>query len=180
MTAGCKASVCCGWLCGIACTNAAVDVDVDVDVCYGCCVLSGGRLCVGLISRPEDSNWVRCACVCEASIIWRSLPTRGCCAMRYLCIYFCIYKWACVCENWGLDQWSMHNPQWSHYQVTHWIRVLGTSFQFFLTFARWVMASFFLICCVFVCVRACAHLCMYVCMYACMLVRIYLCRYACM
>jgi len=40
-------------------------------------MLSGGRLCVGLISCQEESNRVRCACVCEASIMRRSLPTRG-------------------------------------------------------------------------------------------------------
>jgi hypothetical protein len=25
-----------------------------------CCVLSGGSLCVGLITRPEESYWVWC------------------------------------------------------------------------------------------------------------------------
>jgi len=46
--------------------------------------LSGRGLCVGLITRPEDSYRV---CVClnecdhESSIIRRPWPSRGCCAM---------------------------------------------------------------------------------------------------
>jgi hypothetical protein len=31
-----------------------------MDVCCECCVLSGRGLCVGLITRPEDSYRVRC------------------------------------------------------------------------------------------------------------------------
>ena len=29
-------------------------------VCFECCVLSGGGLCVGLITRPEESYQVWC------------------------------------------------------------------------------------------------------------------------
>jgi hypothetical protein len=46
-------------------------------------VLSGRSLCVGLITRPEESYRV-CGvseCDCEASIMSRSWPTRGCCAI---------------------------------------------------------------------------------------------------
>ena len=55
-----------------------------ISVCCECCVLSGRGLCVGLITRPEDSYRV---CVClnecdhESSIIRRPWPSRGCCAM---------------------------------------------------------------------------------------------------
>jgi hypothetical protein len=40
-------------------------------------VLSGRGLCVGLITRPEESYQV-----CEPSIMRRPWPTRGCCAME--------------------------------------------------------------------------------------------------
>jgi len=51
-------------------------------VCCECCVLSGRILFYGLITRPKDSYRVY---VSEfdrgASIMRRSWPTRGCCAM---------------------------------------------------------------------------------------------------
>ena len=47
-----------------------------------CCVLSGGGLCDGLITRPEESYHFVCACVCvcdlETSRIRRSWPALGC------------------------------------------------------------------------------------------------------
>jgi hypothetical protein len=43
-----------------------------------CCVLSGRGLCVGLITRPEESYRVWCICDREASIMRRPWPTRGC------------------------------------------------------------------------------------------------------
>jgi hypothetical protein len=48
-----------------------------------CCVLSGRGLCVGLITRPEQSYrlWCVSECYCEASIMWIPWPTSGCCAM---------------------------------------------------------------------------------------------------
>jgi hypothetical protein len=52
-----------------------------MDVChlYSVCVLSGRGLCVGLITRPEESYRVRCVSECdrEASTGRRSWPTRG-------------------------------------------------------------------------------------------------------
>jgi hypothetical protein len=49
-----------------------------------CCVLSGRGLCVGLITRPEESYRVWCVSECdrEASKMRRSWPNRGCKAMR--------------------------------------------------------------------------------------------------
>jgi hypothetical protein len=49
-----------------------------------CCVLSGRDLCVGLITRPEESYRVLCVCVYDdaASIMRRPCPNRGCHAMR--------------------------------------------------------------------------------------------------
>jgi hypothetical protein len=48
-----------------------------------CCVLSGRGLCVGLITRAEESYRVWCLtkCDCEVLIVKRPWPTRGCCAM---------------------------------------------------------------------------------------------------
>jgi hypothetical protein len=47
-----------------------------------CCVLSGRGLCVGLITRPEESYRLWCVSECdrEASIMRRPWPTGGCCA----------------------------------------------------------------------------------------------------
>jgi len=47
-----------------------------------CCVLSGRGLCVGLITRPEESCRVWCVCDREASIMRRPWPTGGCCLMK--------------------------------------------------------------------------------------------------
>jgi hypothetical protein len=43
-----------------------------------CCVLSGRGLCVGLITRPRSPT----DCDRESSIIRRSWPAGGCCAMQ--------------------------------------------------------------------------------------------------
>jgi hypothetical protein len=45
-----------------------------------CC--AGRGLCVGLITRPEESYRVRCVCDREALIMRSRWPTRGSCAMR--------------------------------------------------------------------------------------------------
>jgi hypothetical protein len=48
-----------------------------------CCVLSGGGLCIWLISRPEETFRVWCVwCDREASIMRRPWPTRGCYATK--------------------------------------------------------------------------------------------------
>jgi hypothetical protein len=54
-----------------------------MSVCCECCVLSGRGLCVGLITRPEDSYrmWRVSECDREASIMRRPWPAGGCCAM---------------------------------------------------------------------------------------------------
>jgi hypothetical protein len=48
-----------------------------------CCVLTGRGLCVGLITRPEESCRVWCVSECdrEASIMTRPWPTGGCCTV---------------------------------------------------------------------------------------------------
>ena len=53
-----KAWVCDRSLPGIAGSNPAVGMDVSVSC--ECCVLSGIGLCVGLITRPEESYQVWC------------------------------------------------------------------------------------------------------------------------
>jgi hypothetical protein len=46
-----------------------------------CCVLLDRILCVGLITRPEESTECGVSeCDREASIMRRTRPTRGCCA----------------------------------------------------------------------------------------------------
>jgi hypothetical protein len=40
-----------------------------------CCLLSGRGLCVGLITRPEESYRVVSECDCEASVMRWSWPT---------------------------------------------------------------------------------------------------------
>jgi hypothetical protein len=47
-----------------------------------CCVLSGRVLCLGVITRVEESYRVWCVCDREASILRRPWPTRGCCAIE--------------------------------------------------------------------------------------------------
>jgi hypothetical protein len=49
-----KAWVCCRWLAGVAGSNLVGGMNVSCESC----VLSGGGLWVGLITRPEDSYWV--------------------------------------------------------------------------------------------------------------------------
>jgi hypothetical protein len=67
-----------------------------MSVCCECCVSSGRGLCDELVTRSEESYRV-CVCDRDASIMRRSWPTGGCCAMgekkrinclqlsRYLC-----------------------------------------------------------------------------------------------
>jgi hypothetical protein len=47
-------------------------------------VLSGRRLCDGLVTRPEESYRLWCVSGCdrEVSIMRRPWPIRGCCAME--------------------------------------------------------------------------------------------------
>ena len=62
-----------------------------MSVACECCVTSGRGLCVGLITRPEESNRVP-ECDREAAIMWRVWPTRGLlrhgkkCVVRGLCV----------------------------------------------------------------------------------------------
>jgi len=48
-------------------------------VCCECCVLSGRVLCVGLITRPEESYRVWCVVMCDLETSWmrRPWPTGG-------------------------------------------------------------------------------------------------------
>jgi hypothetical protein len=48
-------------------------------VCYECCVLSGRGLCAGRITRPEESDRLRCVVVCdqETSKMRRLKPANG-------------------------------------------------------------------------------------------------------
>jgi len=53
-----------------------------VSVCCECCVLSGRVLCLGLITRLEESYRMWCVVECdlETSCMKRPWPTEGCCA----------------------------------------------------------------------------------------------------
>jgi hypothetical protein len=54
-----------------------------MSVFFECFVLSGRGLCVGLITRPEESYRIlRVYCDREASTMWRPWPTRDCRAME--------------------------------------------------------------------------------------------------
>ena len=50
-----------------------------MSVCCDCCVLSGRGLCVGLITRPEESYRLWCLVVCDLETSWmrRPWPTLG-------------------------------------------------------------------------------------------------------
>jgi hypothetical protein len=52
-----------------------------MSVCCECCVLSGRGICVGLITRPEESYRFWYVCLIkyehESSIMMRSWPTGG-------------------------------------------------------------------------------------------------------
>ena len=53
-----------------------------MSVCCACCVFLGIDLCVGLITRPEESYRVWSECDRESSIMRGPWPTGGCRAMR--------------------------------------------------------------------------------------------------
>ena len=55
---------------------------VGMDVCCDCCVLSGSGLCVGLITRPEESYRLWCVVMCDLETSWmrRPWPTGSWCA----------------------------------------------------------------------------------------------------
>jgi hypothetical protein len=57
-----------------------------MSVCSECCVLSGRGLCVGLITRPEESYRLWCVVVCDLETSWlrRSWPTGGGAKNKYI------------------------------------------------------------------------------------------------
>jgi hypothetical protein len=57
-----KAWVCSRLLAGIVGSNPT---GIWMSVSCECCVLAGKGLCVGLITRPEESYRLWCVCVCE-------------------------------------------------------------------------------------------------------------------
>jgi hypothetical protein len=60
-----------------------------------CCVLWGRGLCVGLITRPEESYRLWCVSECdrEVSIMRRPWPTGGCRAIGKTVVYIGIMHW---------------------------------------------------------------------------------------
>jgi hypothetical protein len=76
------------------------------------CVLSGRGLCVGLITRPEESYRLWCVSECdrEAWIMRRPWPTGGCCALgkrkdqRMLLVS--VYKLRVVLNTVGCITWQ--------------------------------------------------------------------------
>jgi hypothetical protein len=77
LAAHCKARVCGRSFGGIVDSNSTG----GTDVCCECCVLSGLRLCVGLITRPEDGCDVS-ECDREAAVMRRPWPTRDSSAIK--------------------------------------------------------------------------------------------------
>jgi len=79
-----------------------------VSVSCECCVLSGISLCVGMITRPEKLYQVS-ACDCEAKILSRPWPTRGCCIVgewgSTVCLCVCVYVEQALCR-WETEQFS--------------------------------------------------------------------------
>jgi hypothetical protein len=61
MAARSKANVCGRWPAETVGSNPAG----GMDICCECCVLSGRGLCVGLITRPEESYRLCCVVVCD-------------------------------------------------------------------------------------------------------------------
>jgi hypothetical protein len=65
------------------------------------CMLSGRVLCVGLITRPEESYWMWCESVIMKLRWWGGpCPTGGCCIVRKICIIVAtneLYVCHCVC-----------------------------------------------------------------------------------
>ena len=85
-TAPSKASVCGRSLAGIVFESRGaghVCLSVCLSVCCECCVLSGGGLWYGLMTRQEEFCRVWCVmCDLESSSMWRSWPALGCSAIR--------------------------------------------------------------------------------------------------
>ena len=68
------------WVCGRSLAEIVGSNPAEgIDVCL-CCVLSGRRLCDGLITRPEESYrpWRVVVCDLENSWMRRTWPTGGC------------------------------------------------------------------------------------------------------
>ena len=89
---------------GVAGSNPAGDMDV-------CLVwmLSCKGLCVGLITRPEESyQWGVSKCDCEASIMRRPWPTRSCCAGGHYehCVFYLTHNSGRVRQICVLTRWN--------------------------------------------------------------------------
>jgi hypothetical protein len=68
-----------------------------MSVCCECCVLSGRGICVGPITRPEESYRVWCVCDREAAII-RGPGLLGAVApWRNYYYYYYYYYYYCGC-----------------------------------------------------------------------------------
>jgi hypothetical protein len=76
------------WVCGRSLAAIASSSPAgDMGVCCECCVLSGGGLCVGLITWPEESYW--------GWIFWLQYVL-SMCSMCCLCISMCCLCILCV------------------------------------------------------------------------------------
>jgi hypothetical protein len=77
------------WFCGRSPAEMwfRIPPGARVSVYFDCCVLSGRSLCVGLITRPEESYRLWCVVVCdlEISLMRWPWPTGGCCGKRKPC-----------------------------------------------------------------------------------------------
>jgi len=71
------------WVCGFSLAEiVGSNLAGGMDVCCECCVLSGRGLCVGLITRPEESYRVWCVWLWSSIVDNKeTLAQWGCCAM---------------------------------------------------------------------------------------------------
>jgi hypothetical protein len=75
------------WVCAWVCTCVRAWV----------CVLLGRGLCVGLITRPEESYRVWCVCewVSVRECVWVCVRE---CVRAWVCVlWVCVSEWVCVC-----------------------------------------------------------------------------------
>jgi hypothetical protein len=85
-----------------------------MSVCCECCVLLGRVLCVGLITRPEESYWVWSRSLGNEE----ALMCRGCCAMVCVCVCVCMYIY-------GAEWRKLHNEELSDlYSLPSIVRVV--------------------------------------------------------
>jgi len=99
----------------------------DMGVCCECCVLSGRGLCVGLITRPEESYRMWCVVVGELETSWmrRPWPTGGVLRQKknyyyyYYHYYYCYYYYYYCSRDSAVRRilgYTLHDPRFDSRQ----------------------------------------------------------------